>query len=122
MWTLARWEAPCCKKALENMQEAAYTMYTAFDEDTIEPWRPEYPDDHNTQISSNCRYFTVGRNIPSEARTKFHPKTDPQRYVEKDPGTFKTGNIVEMGFALVAWKKQGKMLGQIGVVCSCSEH
>ncbi|KAJ7321332.1 hypothetical protein DFH08DRAFT_662266, partial [Mycena albidolilacea] len=116
-------------------------------------WRPEYPDDHNAQISSNCRYFTVGPNIPSEARTKFHPKTDPHgvlvrhlsenlahcfdndvvmymvfkgeewsivapillkglyRYVEKDPGTFKTGDIVEMGFALVAWKKQGKNVG-----------
>ncbi|KAJ7768040.1 hypothetical protein B0H14DRAFT_2632945 [Mycena olivaceomarginata] len=136
--TLARWDAPCFKKALENMQEAAYTMYTAFDEDAIEPWRPEYPDDHNAQISSNCRYFTVGRNIPSEARTKFHPMTDPhgvlarhlseniahcfnndvmymafkgEEYVEKDPGTFKTGDIVEMGFALVAWKKQGKNVG-----------
>jgi hypothetical protein len=33
------------------------------------------------------------------------------RYVEKDPGTFKTGDIVEMGFALVVWKKQGKNVG-----------
>ncbi|KAJ7305410.1 hypothetical protein DFH08DRAFT_825101 [Mycena albidolilacea] len=136
--SLARWDAPCFKKALENMQEAAYTMCTAFDENTIEPWRPEYLDDHNTQISSNCHYFTVGRNILSKARTKFHPKTDPhgvlarhlsenvahcfdndvmymvfkgEEYVEKDPGTSKTGDIVEMGFALVAWKKQGKNVG-----------
>jgi hypothetical protein len=33
------------------------------------------------------------------------------RYVEKDPSSFKTGHIVEMGFALVAWKKQGKVVG-----------
>jgi hypothetical protein len=59
------------------MQEVAYTMYSAFDEDTIKPWRPEMPNDHCVQISSNCRYFTVGRNIPSESQTKFHPKTDP---------------------------------------------
>ncbi|KAJ7812864.1 hypothetical protein B0H14DRAFT_2605464 [Mycena olivaceomarginata] len=130
--TLAGWDAPCFKKALENMQEAAYTMFSAFGEDTIEPWRPDVADDHNAQISSNCRYFTIGRNIPSESQTKFHPRTDPhgvltrylsdnvahcfdndvmymafkgEEYVEKDPGTFKTGDIVEMGFAMVAWKK-----------------
>jgi hypothetical protein len=33
------------------------------------------------------------------------------RHVEKDPGTFEIGDIVEMGFALVAWKKQGKNTG-----------
>ncbi|KAJ7306331.1 hypothetical protein DFH08DRAFT_824780 [Mycena albidolilacea] len=136
--TVAGWDAPCFKKALENMQEAAYTMYTAFDEDAIEPWRPDFADEQNAQISSNCRYFTVGRNIPSDARTKFHPRTDPhgvlarylsdsvahcfdndvmymafkgEEYVEKDPSSFKTGDIVEMGFALVAWKKQGKVVG-----------
>jgi hypothetical protein len=74
---LAGWDAPCFKKALENMQEAAYTMYTVFSEDAIEPWRPEFPDNQNTQISSNCRYFTVGCNILSDAHTKFHPRTDP---------------------------------------------
>ncbi|KAJ7801011.1 hypothetical protein B0H14DRAFT_3490076 [Mycena olivaceomarginata] len=97
-------ESRTFKKALENMQEAAYTMFSA-------------------SISSNCRYFTIGRNIPSESQTKFHPRTDPhgvltrylsdnvahcfdndvmymafkgEEYVEKDPGTFKTGDIVEM--------------------------
>ncbi|KAJ7320707.1 hypothetical protein DFH08DRAFT_713615 [Mycena albidolilacea] len=146
--TLAGWDAPSFKKALENMQEAAYTMYSAFSEDAIEPWRPEVSDPHNAEISSNCRYFTVGRNIPVDSRTKFHPRTDPhgvltrflsdgvahcfdndvmymasfsvsspipyitlRRYVEKDPGTFKTGDIVEMGFAFVAWKKPGKNVG-----------
>ncbi|KAJ7836760.1 hypothetical protein B0H14DRAFT_2589501 [Mycena olivaceomarginata] len=131
--TLARWDAPCFKKALENMQEVAYTMYTAFDEDTIEPWRPEYPDDHNTQISSNCRYFTVGRNIPSEARTKFHLKTDPHGVLARrlsenvahcfdndvmymafkgeESRHFQNGGHIGDGFALVAWKKQGKNVG-----------
>jgi hypothetical protein len=75
--TLAGWDAPSFKKALENMQEAAYTMYSAFSEDAIEPWRPEASDPHNAEISSNCRYFTVGRNIPVDSRTKFHPRTDP---------------------------------------------
>ncbi|KAJ7790413.1 hypothetical protein B0H14DRAFT_3501632 [Mycena olivaceomarginata] len=136
--TLAGWDAPSFKKALENMQEVAYTMYSAFSEDAIDPWRPEASDPHNAEISSNCRYFTVGRNIPVDSRTKFHPRTDPHgvltrflsdgvahcfdndvmymafkgdEYVEKDPGTFKTGDIVEMGFAFVAWKKPGKNVG-----------
>jgi hypothetical protein len=34
--TLAGWYAPSFKKALENMQEAAYTMYSTFGEDVIE--------------------------------------------------------------------------------------
>jgi hypothetical protein len=59
------------------MQEASYTMYSAFGEDAVEPWRPEPPDVHHAHISSNCRYFTVGHNIPDHSRTKFHVKTDP---------------------------------------------
>jgi hypothetical protein len=35
----------------------------------------------------------------------------PFRYMEKDPSTFKTGDLVEMGFAFVAWKKPGRNVG-----------
>ncbi|KAJ7703761.1 hypothetical protein B0H14DRAFT_2647763 [Mycena olivaceomarginata] len=107
-------------------------MYSAFGKDIIELWRPEVPDNHNTQISSNCCYFTICCKIPADSWTKFHPRTDPHsglthylsdntahcfdnnvmymvfkgnEYVEKDPGTFKTGDIVEMGFTLITWKK-----------------
>ncbi|KAJ7308711.1 hypothetical protein DFH08DRAFT_823739 [Mycena albidolilacea] len=34
-----------------------------------------------------------------------------KEYVEKDTGTFKTGDIVEMRFTLVVWKKHGKNIG-----------
>ncbi|KAJ7301679.1 hypothetical protein DFH08DRAFT_827082 [Mycena albidolilacea] len=114
--TLSGWNAPYFKKALENMQ--------------VEPWRPETADEGEAVISSNCRYFTVGRNIPEHSRTTFHHRTDPLGvlakyvsdhvahcvdndviYTEKDPSTFETGDLVEMGFAFVAWKKPGKIVG-----------
>ncbi|KAJ7802563.1 hypothetical protein B0H14DRAFT_3488338 [Mycena olivaceomarginata] len=112
--TLVGWDAPCFKKALENMQEAAYTMYSAFGEDTIEPWRPDVQDDRNTQISSDCRYFhqwpshNVAHCFDNDV---MYMVFKGDEYVEKDPGTFKTGDIVEMGFAMVAWKRQGKHTG-----------
>ncbi|KAJ7315251.1 hypothetical protein DFH08DRAFT_942985 [Mycena albidolilacea] len=136
--TLSGWNAPYFKKALENMQDVAYTMYSAFAENAVEPWRPEAADEGEAVISSNCRYFTVGRNIPEHTRTTFHHRTDPHgvlakyvsehvthcvdnnvmymaykedEYTEKDPSTFKTGDLVEMGFAFVAWKKPGRNVG-----------
>jgi hypothetical protein len=33
------------------------------------------------------------------------------RYIEKDPATFKSGDIVEMGFAFVAWRKGKHSIG-----------
>ncbi|KAJ7362850.1 hypothetical protein DFH08DRAFT_951079 [Mycena albidolilacea] len=36
--TLSGWNAPYFKKALENMQDVAYTMYSAFAENAVEPW------------------------------------------------------------------------------------
>ncbi|KAJ7698534.1 hypothetical protein B0H14DRAFT_3528814 [Mycena olivaceomarginata] len=126
--TLIGWDA----------QYFAYMMYSSFAENAVKPWRPETTDDGDALISSNCRYFTVGRNIPEHTRTTFHPRTDPhgvlaqylghhvahcvdndvmymafkeEEYVEKDPGTFKTGDIVEMGFAFVTWKKPGRNVG-----------
>ncbi|KAJ7791523.1 hypothetical protein B0H14DRAFT_3500341 [Mycena olivaceomarginata] len=81
----------------------------------------------------HCRYFTIGDNIPAGLKTPFHPKTDPRgvlaaqlsdkvshcfdndvmymalkddKYIEKDPATFKSGDIVEMGFAFVAWRER----------------
>ncbi|KAJ7852321.1 hypothetical protein B0H14DRAFT_2580936 [Mycena olivaceomarginata] len=114
--TLSGWNAPYFKKALENMQDVAYTMYSAFAENAVEPWRPETADEGEAVISSNCRYFTVGRNIPEQSRTTFHHRTDPHgvlakyvsdhvahcvdndvmymaykedEYTDKDPSTFK---------------------------------
>ncbi|KAJ7333929.1 hypothetical protein DFH08DRAFT_965701 [Mycena albidolilacea] len=136
--TLSGWNAPYFKKALENMQDVAYTMYSAFAENAVEPWQPEMVDEGEAVISSNCRYFTVGCNIPEHSQTTFHHKTDPHgvlakyvsdhvahcvdndvmymaykedEYTEKDPSTFKTGDLVEMGFTFVAWKKPGKIVG-----------
>jgi hypothetical protein len=71
------WNAAFFKKAVENIQEVGYTMYSAFAEGAVELWRPEPINEDDAVISSNCRYFTVGRNIPANSRTDFHPRTDP---------------------------------------------
>ncbi|KAJ7816409.1 hypothetical protein B0H14DRAFT_2190476, partial [Mycena olivaceomarginata] len=95
---------------------------------SVEPW---FPAAQGQEITSNCRYFTVGSNIPAALKAPFHPQTDPNGvlsahlsdkvahcadndvvymaldddklvwYIEKDPATFKTGDIVEMGFVFV---------------------
>ncbi|KAJ7803896.1 hypothetical protein B0H14DRAFT_3486931 [Mycena olivaceomarginata] len=75
--TLTGWDVSCFKQALDNMQEVGYTMFSAFAEGAVEPWRPEQTDEQGAVISSNCRYFTVGRNIPPDTRTTFHRRTDP---------------------------------------------
>ncbi|KAJ7813785.1 hypothetical protein B0H14DRAFT_2376538 [Mycena olivaceomarginata] len=75
--SVIRWNTAFFRKAVENIQEVGYTMYSAFAEGAVEPWRPEPTDEDDTVISSNCRYFTVGRNIPVNSRTDFHPRTDP---------------------------------------------
>ncbi|KAJ7826397.1 hypothetical protein B0H14DRAFT_3874045 [Mycena olivaceomarginata] len=120
------------QKAIDNLDEIAWAMYCAFGQGTVEPWRPAEPDLYGRSLTSSCRYFTIGNNIPDALKTPFHPKTDPRgvlsehisdkvshcfdndvmymelkddKYVDKDPATFKSGDIVEMGFAFVAWRK-----------------
>ncbi|KAJ7655433.1 hypothetical protein B0H17DRAFT_1146476 [Mycena rosella] len=99
--------------------------------DNIEHWIPVPDRDRfGPSVNSSCRYFTVGADIPSESKILFEKYVDPlgtlarhlgecishcldndvtylcfkiEKYTIKDPGGFRVGNTVEMGFALVAF-------------------
>ncbi|KAJ7300986.1 hypothetical protein DFH08DRAFT_827959 [Mycena albidolilacea] len=124
--TLIGWDAPYFDKALKNMQEVAYTMYSSSAENAVEPWRPETTDDGDALISSNIsplaaisrstleRLFTRGQTHTASHcvdNDVMYMAFKEEEYVEKDPSTFRTGDIVEMGFAFVAWKKPGRNVG-----------
>ncbi|KAJ7362851.1 hypothetical protein DFH08DRAFT_682668, partial [Mycena albidolilacea] len=64
----------------------------------------KYVSDHVAHCVDNDVMYMAGQNACRLLLT-------PGRYTEKDPSTFKTGDLVEMGFAFVAWKKPGKMVG-----------
>ncbi|KAJ7438298.1 hypothetical protein B0H11DRAFT_1935344 [Mycena galericulata] len=99
-----------------------------------ESWLPNaISDDYGSSISSisNCRYFTVGRNIPDENRIPFAKYVDPagvlNRFIKehvahcmdndvsylelkdnkpviKDPAGFRASDVVELGFAIFAYR------------------
>ncbi|KAJ7760887.1 hypothetical protein DFH07DRAFT_957417 [Mycena maculata] len=117
---------------MSNIQEMAYKMSLKFEADQMTPWvRDHHNDSHGQVISSNSRYFTASRQIPDSARCPFDKRVDPAgvlaklqtdtivhchdndvaylqlkdtRLVRKDPAGFRQGDIVEMGFAIVAYR------------------
>ncbi|KAJ7259110.1 hypothetical protein B0H12DRAFT_1232096 [Mycena haematopus] len=120
------------ERAVENIQELSFNMSRLFGEDDIRSWQPTDTSPRNgPSMSANCRYFTLGYGVSEELKTKFDEKTDPHgvlsnvlsdtvshcfdnnvtylalvgdSYQAHDPASFKIGDIVEIGFALVAWK------------------
>ncbi|KAJ7483126.1 hypothetical protein B0H11DRAFT_1914865 [Mycena galericulata] len=118
--------------AISYIQDLTYQIVTSFPEGRAESWLPNaISDDYGSSISSNCRYFTVGRNIPDENRIPFAKYVDPagvlNRFIKehvahcmdndvsylelkddkpviKDPAGFRAGDVVELGFAIVAYR------------------
>ncbi|KAJ7785478.1 hypothetical protein B0H14DRAFT_2630508 [Mycena olivaceomarginata] len=113
-------------------------MYCVCRQGSVDLWQPAELDQYGRGLTSSCRYFTIGDNIPAGLKTPFHPKSDPcgvlaaqlsdkvshcfdndvmymalkdDKYIERDPATFKSGHIVEMGFAFVAWRKGKHSIG-----------
>ncbi|KAJ7911756.1 hypothetical protein B0H13DRAFT_2328026 [Mycena leptocephala] len=76
--TIVGYETKSFTQAVNNLRHVAYEMHAAFSEGEVEPWHPEPPvAPHGMALSSNCRYFTLGRNIPEELKTTFDRNTDP---------------------------------------------
>ncbi|KAJ7138322.1 hypothetical protein C8R44DRAFT_868628 [Mycena epipterygia] len=124
------------RHGISNIQDVAYTLATVFAVD-VTPWVPEdVSASYGVSLVGNCRYFTVGRKIPENSKVPFNADVDPagtlKSYlsnsvahcldksvaylklkdnspVSKNPSAFRTGNIVEMGFTVVAFKmRHGK--------------
>ncbi|KAJ6452349.1 hypothetical protein C8R47DRAFT_1083765 [Mycena vitilis] len=103
---------------------------------TMEPWVPDVEsEEFGARLGANCRYFTVGRGIPTDGRMDFDKYVDPagvlkgyigkrvahcmdnsvayaelklSKLVKKDPATFREGDIVQLGFAVIAYQTQWK--------------
>ncbi|KAJ7501321.1 hypothetical protein B0H11DRAFT_1713589 [Mycena galericulata] len=69
---VAGYDSDTFAKALLNIQDVAYKFVTTAPAGHMEPWMPEMAsDDFGKCLVSNCRYFTIGRNIPEEDRIPF---------------------------------------------------
>ncbi|KAJ7634330.1 hypothetical protein B0H17DRAFT_1149706 [Mycena rosella] len=119
--------------AMDKVKDLTYTLSTSFSMDKVEHWIP-VPDSNmfGPSINSSCRYFTVGTDIPSESKILFEKYVDPsgtlarhlgecishcldnditylcfkkEKHAIKNPGGFRVGDIVEMGFPLVAFRQ-----------------
>ncbi|KAJ7626705.1 hypothetical protein B0H17DRAFT_1150953 [Mycena rosella] len=117
--------------AMENIKDLAYSLASKFPSDIVEHWVP-VPDtaEFGPTIGGSCRYFALGVDIAPETKILFGKYVDPSgtlshhlgntvaycidndvaylcikkdQYVKKDPAGFRVGDIVEMGFALVAF-------------------
>ncbi|KAJ7621805.1 hypothetical protein B0H17DRAFT_1151749 [Mycena rosella] len=82
--------------AMDKVKDLTYTLSTSFSMDKVEHWIP-VPDSNvlGPSINSSCRYFTVGVDIP-------------KKHAIKNPGGFRVGDIVEMGFALIASRQPNR--------------
>ncbi|KAK7007945.1 hypothetical protein R3P38DRAFT_3211600 [Favolaschia claudopus] len=124
--------APAFDLALSNLSSVAYEMAVAFGTRDIVGWKIEKSHTiGGSELSSSCRYFTVGRKIPEGDKIPFANAVDPygvltafvtetvahcvdndvlymqfknNQCFPKDPSTFQNGDIVEMGVSLVTWR------------------
>ncbi|KAJ7444424.1 hypothetical protein B0H11DRAFT_2250105 [Mycena galericulata] len=112
--------------ALLNIQDVAYKFVTTAPACQMEPWMPDMAsDDFGKSPVSNCRYFTLGRNVPEGERIPFAQYIDPAgvlgRFIREDVShcldndvaylelkNDRIGDIVELGFALVAYRMPQK--------------
>ncbi|KAJ7189869.1 hypothetical protein B0H12DRAFT_1246510 [Mycena haematopus] len=137
--TIVGFNTPTFNEGVNNLRKVAYELHRVYEEGEMQHWSPgEQSPDLGVLLSSNCRYFTVGHDIPKDERTTFNRLSDPEgflsdcisptvahcfdndvaylalvnnEYVEHNPTGFRTGDIVEMGFAIVAWPFPSRMDG-----------
>ncbi|KAF8183530.1 hypothetical protein K438DRAFT_1975005 [Mycena galopus ATCC 62051] len=130
--TIAGLSSALFLQAVKNLEDISFEMYRVFAEGEMQSWHSDSDSEElGGLISSNCRYYTTGKHVPASSKTTFDDRTDPhgilsgylsdkvshcfdndvaylalanETYVDKDPATFRTGDIVEMGFAFTAWK------------------
>ncbi|KAJ7930311.1 hypothetical protein B0H13DRAFT_1858942 [Mycena leptocephala] len=118
--------------ALGRISDVAYSMVTAVEDGQMAGWNPdEQIEELGTPLGSSARYFTVKRVIPEETKIPFGEYVEPagvlarlekdgvahcmendvaylelkdKRFRPKDPSNFRAGDIVEMDFAIAAYR------------------
>ncbi|KAJ7693135.1 hypothetical protein B0H17DRAFT_1132609 [Mycena rosella] len=114
--------------ALGNVKDLAYKLSTKFTADSVNHWVADPESDvYGPGLSSSCRYYTIGTDIPQESRITFQKNINPAehvahcvendvaylcvkkaKYTTKDPSGFRVGDIVEMGFEVVAFRQANR--------------
>ncbi|KAJ7469730.1 hypothetical protein FB451DRAFT_1176969 [Mycena latifolia] len=119
--------------AVSTIEGLMYDLATSFAEDSVVHWIPEAQSElFGPTLSSGCRYFTTGSEIEHDTRINFARFVDPastlgafigervahcegnhvaylgvkkDKFIKKDPASFRIGDVVEMGFAITAFRQ-----------------
>ncbi|KAJ7104762.1 hypothetical protein C8R44DRAFT_746440 [Mycena epipterygia] len=122
--------------ALANVQDITYRLITALLVGAIDPWVPEIVgDNYDSSLVSNCKNIPDGSHFPfyeyvgpvgtlkcfvdfnvahcrDNSMVYLELKDDSASIKQKDPAGFQTGDTIEFGFAVVAFKRiQAGILG-----------
>ncbi|KAJ7038282.1 hypothetical protein C8F04DRAFT_951465, partial [Mycena alexandri] len=117
-------------QSIKNLDDVSYKLSVQFPEGSVDNWAAT-TGDHGEMLTATCRYFTMGNNIPAEAKVPFASNVDPQKVLEKlmsvscshcednnvnylewkdeklirkNPVGFRVGDIVQVGISLCAFK------------------
>ncbi|KAJ7032845.1 hypothetical protein C8F04DRAFT_1184546 [Mycena alexandri] len=124
-------------QSIKNLDNVCYKLSVQFPEGSVDNWAAT-TEDHGEMLQAACRYFTMGKNTPAEAKVPFASNVDPQKVlqkltsesishcedndvdylewkneklVRKNPIGFRVGDIVQVGISVCAFKasKTGDM-------------
>ncbi|KAJ7232388.1 hypothetical protein C8J57DRAFT_1533111 [Mycena rebaudengoi] len=120
------------EKAMDKIAQVAVEVELAFEDNNVEPWTPSGgADELGDTLQTSCRLFTLSKEAPTSQIVAFDKHVDPAgvltntlakgrfycvdnevsymnmeggRLVPKNPSAFRIGDIVELGFSVVAFK------------------
>lgn len=87
---------------MATIRDIVYMLTTTMPEGQVTPWVPDAEKDvYGHLISTNCRYFTVGNDIPDDARIPFGRFVDPSgilaRYLKEDVAHCMDNSVAYLG-------------------------
>ncbi|KAJ6489131.1 hypothetical protein C8R45DRAFT_1097456 [Mycena sanguinolenta] len=130
--TIVGYDTKQFRRGVSVLETVAFEITRSFKTDEIKMWQPaESEGELGSTLSTNCRYFTLGANVPASQKTPFHSLVDPRNDLQSmlsstvhhmydndvsylmvakgeynyySPELLKAGDMVEMGFTITAWK------------------
>ncbi|KAJ7017751.1 hypothetical protein C8F04DRAFT_978602, partial [Mycena alexandri] len=124
-------------QSIKILDDVCYKLSVQFPEGSVDNWAAT-TGDHGETLKATCRYFTMGKNTPVEAKVPFASNVDPQKVLEKltselishcednnvnylewkneklihkNPVGFRVGDIVQVGISVCTFRasKTGDM-------------
>ncbi|KAK6974305.1 hypothetical protein R3P38DRAFT_2584384, partial [Favolaschia claudopus] len=132
--SLIAYDSPSIQKTVDTIRALGYKMHVGLPDAKVAQPNINSRQRLGVELELNCRYYTTGRSTLESHKTEFAEFVDPQgvlasfvtdsvshcqdnqvaymdfkcgkysRYELKDPSAFQVGDIVEVGFAMVAWR------------------